>query len=369
MGTRNVPPPLIGSSMVLKLKPRKVIEQPEEDKKVGLYFTKVHKGLEMFSSGCQLLDCVLGGGWPLGRVSNVVGDKSSGKTLLAIEACSNFNRQYPSGAIHYFETEAAFDKNYAEALGMPVDKITFPDIAMDDSTVEALFEYLNTQVQHHIKSKEPAIIIVDSLDALSDRTELNNPIDKGTYGATKPKQLSQLFRRLINPLKTTRIHVMIISQVRDNIGVTFGSKHTRSGGRALDFYASQTLWLAEKGKKDRTIRGIKRIIGVDVLANCKKNKVGLPFRSCEFPIYFGYGVDDLEANLAFLNSYEALDLLPDIFETPKLTQAEFTNRLKRLRDTAVGQEEWNALREEVAEKVVKVWEEVEAQFMPTHTKY
>ena len=161
----------------LPLKPKRVILNiPEKEKKN--YFATVNKeGIEMFSTGCQLLDCVLGGGWVLGRMSNIVGDKSSSKTLLAIEACVNFLAKYVNGQVFYLEAEAAFDLGYAEAIGMPIDSITFIDCE-GDNTVEFVHEYLMNLTQ---ETKVPTLFIVDSLDALSDRSEKEREIDKGTY--------------------------------------------------------------------------------------------------------------------------------------------------------------------------------------------
>src|SRR5258708_4237909 len=91
------------------------------------FFAKRSEDLDFFSTGCTLLDCTIGGGWVLGRIGNVIGDRSTGKTLLAIEACANFVRTYPKGRMRYREAEAAFDRSYAEALGMPIDRVEFGD--------------------------------------------------------------------------------------------------------------------------------------------------------------------------------------------------------------------------------------------------
>src|SRR5271166_4934530 len=112
--------------------------EEEQPQKVGNYFTAPKTNLEFIASGCKVFDCALGGGWPLGRISNIVGDKSSGKTLIAIEACANFSRQFPNGQIYYRESEAAFDTGYAQALGMPEEKVDFGDDEF--ITVEDLFE-------------------------------------------------------------------------------------------------------------------------------------------------------------------------------------------------------------------------------------
>ncbi len=252
----------------------------------------------------MLLDCAMSGGYAVGRISNIVGDRSSGKTLLAIEACLNYHAKFPDGDIFYVESEAAFDKSYAEALGMPVDKVTFVE---DLHTVEDLFKFLLDTVADN------ALVVVDSLDALSDKSEMEMDIDQNTYGGVKKaKQLSTTFRRLTKKLSKTNVTVIFVSQIRAKLDVTFGKKTQRSGGKALDFYASQVIFLAELGKRYITRRKVKKPVGIDVRAKIDKNKVGLPFREVEFPIIFGYGIDDLTAALKWADGIGRLDEVVDI---------------------------------------------------------
>src|SRR3990172_1731587 len=137
----------------------------------GLYFSSTKTNIDFISSGCAVLDCVLGGGWPLGRVVNIVGDKSTGKTLLAIEAAANCAATFTKGRIWYREAEAAFDRNYAAALGMPLARVSFGDARL--RTVEDLFEDLAGAIKSLGVKGPPGLYIVDSLDALSDRAELD----------------------------------------------------------------------------------------------------------------------------------------------------------------------------------------------------
>ena len=253
---------------------RKAIPLQVESETQGHYFTTVNKEChEFIHSGSTLLNCVLGGGWPLGRMSNIVGDASTGKSLLCIEAAANFHHQFPNGKIIYLEAEAAFDESYAEALGMPVASVNFVGEDLEDFTVESWFEHLTETIEALSKEDVPCLYIVDSLDALSDRAEKGREIDKGSYGASKPKVIGQLFRRLTKEIEKSKIHLMIVSQVRDNIGVMFGDRHYRTGGKAMDFYASQILWLAQIKKLDKTIKKQKRVYGVQIKAKCKKNKI------------------------------------------------------------------------------------------------
>lgn len=343
------------------------------------YFVDESQRVEMYSSGCQLLDCVLGGGWPVGRMSNIVGDKSTGKTGMVIEACANFNNKFiqtgRKGKIWYFEAESAFDKKYAEILGLPLSAIDFvsenlmdedyaaanlPKKSPADMTVETVFENLENIIARHGEDYEYGLYIVDSLDALSDRTEQGREIDAGSFGTKKAAKMSELFRRLVCKLERAKIHLLIISQVRDNIGVTFGAKHTRSGGKAMDFYASQVLWLAEKAKLKKTMNKIERVVGIEVMANCKKNKIGMPYRTCQYPIMFGFGIDDIKAHLTWL---EELKLLDRLEESQKTLEGIYKNVMAR------SDEELLAFKEKLNKVIIEEWYLIEQGFLPERSKY
>lgn len=333
---------------------RVAAETPE----VNYFACGTDKDLEFVSTGCALFDAVLGGGYVLGRIANIVGDKSTGKTLLAIEACANFANAYADGYIRYAEAEAAFDERYAEALGMPVARVDFADNIF---TIEDLFEDLERTIEQ--QAKRPCIYIVDSLDALSDRAEQKRAIDDGSYGMTKQKKLGELFRRLVQKLEASRILLIVISQIRDKIGVTFGETKTRSGGKSLDFYASHVVWLSEVEKMKRTIEKVERITGVRVRARCKKNKIGLPFRECEFPVLFGYGVDDLTAAAEWIIDVGKEDMLTAI----GLSKAGYKIRINNIRGK--GGTDVAELRQQLKEVVVREWRAIETKFLPPSRKY
>lgn len=324
----------------------------------GNYFSAPKTNIQFIKSGCKLLDLALGGGWAEDRIANVVGDKSTGKTLLCIEACANFAAKYPKGRIRYRESESAFDKGYAAALGMPVDRIDFgPDGKME--TVEDLFEDL-TRICTRAKQKE--LVIVDSLDALSDRSEMERDIDEGSYGANKAKKMSELFRRLTQKMSDKSVTLIIVSQVRDKIGVTFGAKHSRTGGRALDFYASQVLMLAHLNRIVVTRKGIKRATGVRVLSKVDKNKISLPFREAEFSINFGYGTNDAQACIEWLKQTKGFN--------PKdygLTLEEAKNVLPVLHDMTGAEE--REVMQKLHAMVTDRWYEIESDLMPKRRKY
>lgn len=303
----------------------------------GLYFSSEKANLRFIQTGCTVLDCVLGGGWPLGRVVNIVGDKSTGKTLLVMEAIANFFRQYDTGDCWYNEAESAFDADYAKALGIPFDRVNYKD---DCATVEELQRHIEEVVFDKERNPDtPGLYIIDSLDALSDAAEMEREIGESSYGAAKAKKLSEFFRRSTQRLKRTNTCLIVISQVRDAIGVTFGEKHSRSGGKALDFYASIALWLAHMKLLKRTVDKVERPVGIMVKARCKKNKIALPFRECLFEIKFGYGIDDINASLDFLKESG------QPFAFKKIDP-------EHLRQT-----------------VIKRWYEIESSFLTTERKY
>lgn len=323
------------------------------------YFAAEKANYSFVKTGCTILDCALGGGYPLGRIVNIVGDKSTAKTALATEAIINFCRDYPKGVPAYRDTESAFDQPYAEAMGLPLKRVDFgPKKPL--VTVEAFTRDFDAFLDARIKSKTPGVYVVDSLDALSDEGEMEQDIGDGTYGTAKAKLLSVFFRTTAHRIEQSNVLLLVISQVRDNIGVKFGEKQKRSGGRALDFYASQALWLAHTGFLSREINKVKRPYGIAIRAKIKKNKVALPFRECEFQFIFGYGVEDVGASIEWLAEVKRLkdvDISPDqVKEYLKvlddLTPVEYAEEQKRI------------------SKVVKVvWQAIDVSFLPRRMKY
>ena len=309
----------------------------------------------VFSTGSTLLDLAAGGGWGIGRVANIVGDKSTGKTLLAIEACANFGILYGGNAIRYAEVEAAFDRDYAYSMGMPRDAQYTEDV----HTIEDFERDLDAWLE---KQNGPNLYILDSLDACSSDAELERETgDHATYGAEKAKALSELFRKRIKKLREKQGTIIVISQLRDNIGVRFGETKKRSGGHALDFYASQVFWLAQITSIKKTVTKVERTVGVKIRARNKKNKIGKPYRQVDFTILFSYGVADEVSMLDWIKENKGEDLLPESLASyPKRLE---TAQKDRDRDTV------KTIRDELRTAVIARWEEIEAALEPTMRKY
>jgi recombination protein RecA len=323
----------------------------EEVEQPNIYFLPKSK-IEFVSTGCTLLDCALGGGFAVSRIANIIGDKSTSKTALATETVINFLRQYPDGAAFYREVEAAFDGEYAKSMGLPLDKVEFGDPSKPVITVEEFARDLGAFVGKRLATNTPGIYVLDSLDALSDEAEMERDIGKGSYGTQKAAKMSELFRTCARKIEQTRVLLLIVSQVRENINVAFGEKYRRSGGKALDFFASQFCWLTHMKTLKRTVKKVERAYGILVKAAIKKNKVGPPMRECQLEFHYGFGTEDLLTSLHWL---EQVDRLPEKFSTVVY---------EKLSDS-----EYQKLTAEAAQEVKKVWADIESNFAPKRSKY
>lgn len=351
---------------------------------VGQYFSRPKADVEFIPTGSALLDCVIGGGWARGRVGNIIGDKSTGKSLLMIEAAANFIHKHPDGIVHYRETESAFSESYAGALGFPLSRVDFGAgigkgrrKAEPIRVVQELFKDLRRVLD---STKKPTLYILDSLDAISDAAELDrveaimkadaagtsDDKAKGSYGVGKAKGMSELFRNIVQDIEDVGLTWLIVSQIRDNLTARFGDKTRRSGGRALDFYASQVVKLAHIAELKETRSKIERVTGVRVALKCTKNKVALPLRKCEFEILFGFGIDDLACSLEWLKEVDKLDQI-------KWNGSNLSSKgaLGKYIDEAFKMDS-AGLRQRTAEVspvVQRVWYEIEAMFLPAQSKY
>lgn len=303
--------------------------------------------LQFVSTGCTLLDCALGGGFALGRIANIVGDKSTAKTALATEVLINFGRQYPKGMGCYRDIEAAFDRGYAWDMGLKSERVDFGNDDEPIVTVEEFALDFSKFLEARIKDRQPGVYVVDSLDALVAEAEMERELGDSSYGMEKAKLLSTYLPKVARKIRQSNVLLLIISQVRDNIGVRFGEKHRRSGGRALDFYASQILWLSHIEFLIESYKKLKRSYGMIIRAKVKKNKVAVDRRDIDFTFRYSFGIDDVAASRDWLEQIGIEE--PAVKETTREAYDQERARLARL----------------VKEK----WAEVEEGVKPPFRKY
>lgn len=358
---------------------RRLEEAPAPPARVGLYFTSDKDHLDFVRSGSTMLDNALGGGWVLGRMTNIIGNSATGKTLLAIEAAANFARDYPRGKIFFRERESAFDPGYAKAMGLPLSRVDFGPQSGPGyfDTVEGWHDDMLACIEKcravpavgnkPARAATPALYILDSFDSLSVKAEMARKITDASYGGDRAKKTSELFRRLIRDMEEVNLGLIIVSQIRDKIGVLFGPKTGRMGGRALDFYATHIVELAHLKDLKRTRASVERIIGNQIKARVSKNKVSVPKRTAEFDILFGYGIDDLGSCMDWLMEVGRLDVLGITGANAANIEKNAVAYLKA--SNAMDDIAYRARVAEVAVATKAVWKEVEEGFLPTRTKY
>jgi recombination protein RecA len=313
-------------------------------------------------SGSTDLDIKLGGGYALGRMVHVVGDSSSGKSQLAIEATANFARKFPTGKIFYCDAEAAFDPGYAEVLGMPLDRVQFvhPTDPEKGITVEDMDRQVSGFVDS-LKSDEPGLFILDSLDALPNDKEVETLLaDQSGYGGGKRAGgLSDFFRRSIQRLAYKSVCFFIISQTRDNIE-GYGPKKKFSGGNAPKFYASQRLILKQVELLKKVQNKIEIPVGVRVRAKVDKNKCGRGYQEVDYDIIFNYGIDDMQSILKNLKDIDKLSILPEEYtRTDKGISSDWKVPYNRIE--GMERPERKIARQAVKDAYIKFWETFEAE--------
>lgn len=306
----------------------------------------------LLPSGADLFDLALGGGLPISRIINLVGDAGASKTLLASEMIFAAKKEL-KGKLEWFfdDAEERYSFNTEKLYG-------FTMMEKDQENSYTIEDFAKNLKRRLIKLKDgwTLIYVLDSFDALSADAEVKKEKaqeagkdEKGSYNLDKQKGLGKFFRLRKKDIKNKRCILIINSQVRVNIGLSFGPKYYRTGGKALDHWATVIAWLAEAEK----LKKKKRAVGVTVKAKITKVGNDKPFRECFFNILFDMGVDNITSNINYLYSLKT-DLGKDK-KKEKLVwdEQDFTKPalVKHIED--------NDLEDELRQRVVDKWQAVE----------
>lgn len=295
------------------------------------------ENIEVIPTGSLALNVALGvGGYPKGRIIEIFGPESSGKTTLAIHAIAEAQKQ--GGIAAFIDAEHAFDRFYAEKLGVKVDELF---ISQPDNGEQAL-----EIADQLIRSSAIDIIVIDSVAALTPKVEIEGDMGENKVGL-QARLMSQALRKLTATVAKTKTTCIFINQLREKIGVMFGSPETTTGGNALKFYSSVRIDI----RKGASIKDGDEIHGNVVKVKVVKNKVAPPFRRAEFEVIYGEGISRFGELVDLGVEYNILGKSGSWFnyEGTRIGQGR-ENVKQMLRDN-------HELAEEISQKIVKVMRE------------
>jgi RecA/RadA recombinase len=284
----------------------------------------IHKTEDLIPIGSTMFNLACSnnafGAFKKGKLANLIGDSHAGKSILAmtmLAMCANMSR-FDDYKLIYDDIEEADDFDHEYMFGKNFDKrVEAPKYIEGQPDFSGNIEDWQDNIHTFLEQKTPFIYVTDSFDALHSEEDEKKAVEqyndrkkgketKGTFGTAKAKSASFALRRIRKKLKHTNSFILIVSQTRDNINAVSFAPKTRSGGKALKFYSSHETWGAVVKSLDKTVDGIKDIIGTNTRWKFTKNKLTGRNRIVDFPIYNDIGIDDITSCLDFLKKFKVL---------------------------------------------------------------
>ena len=252
-------------------------------------------------TGSTLLDYLISnkrnGGIPVGKLTTIAGESASGKSLVVTQILANCQKM--GGLAVYIDTENSVSEEFLKVLGIDTTQLLYLQL----QTVEQIFQAIEEIVLKVREAEKDRLvtILVDSLAAASTQVEIDADFEKDGWATSKAIIISKALRKITQLIGRQRIALVFTNQLRTKLGVMFGDPWTTSGGKALPFHASTRIRLKNKG---RITDSKKNVLGMTILAQVIKNRLGPPLRHAEFPLYFESGIDDIGSWLEVMKKHK-----------------------------------------------------------------